>query len=237
MKLFYVRICCYCFLVFAANVFAQFTTFEFPSFPSAVNFAKLDTAELVLSSRATISSSLQVPKTVAVRVQQGGRFNINSGKTLRFVGVFNAGPHQVFEGSGTVTFDSGAVRTVYPEWWGASSDSTGDNGPAIQIALNACPNGGEVYLSGTSKGYRVATGRLRFPSSKTIHLRGDGTNIYFSGSDTLFIIGSGTATSAPRQKISGLRIVKVGTRGQGYAIVCNNTFFQTIEDCQIEFFK
>jgi len=97
MKLFSFKICLYSFLVFAANVFAQFTKFEFPSFPAAVNFAKLDTAELVLSSRATISSSLQVPKTVAVRVQQGGRFNINSGKTLRFVGVFNAGPHQVFK--------------------------------------------------------------------------------------------------------------------------------------------
>jgi hypothetical protein len=136
-----------------------------------------------------------------------------------------------------VTFDSGAVRTIYPEWWGAKSDSTGDNGSAIQKAINACPNGGEVYLSGTSKGYLVSTGRLRFPGNKTIHLRGNGTNIYFSGSDTLFIVGSGTGTSAPRQKISGLRMAKVGTRGQGYAIVCNNTVFQTIEDCQIEFFK
>ena len=180
MNFFSNKICFYILLALAVNAFAQFTKFEFPSFPSAVNFAKLDTAELVLSSRATISSSLQVPKTVAVRVQQGGRFNINSGKTLRFVGVFNAGPHQIFEGSGTVTFDSGAVRTVYPEWWGASSDSTGDSGPAIQKALNAFPNGGEVYLSGTSKGYRVATGRLRFPSIKTVHLRGNGTNVYFS---------------------------------------------------------
>jgi len=137
--------------------------------------------------------------------------------------------------SGQNEFSS--IRTVYPEWWGAKSDSTGDSGPAIQKAIDACPNGGEVYLSGTSKGYLVSTGRIKFPSNKTVHLRGNGTNIYFSGSDTLFIIRSGTTTSSPRQKISGLRMVKVGTRGQGYAIVCNNTVFQTIEDCQIEFFK
>jgi hypothetical protein len=236
MKRFFIKACFYFFIIFANVAIAQFTTFEFPSFPTAVNFAKTDTAELVLSSRATISSSLQVPKTVSVRVQQGGRFNINSGKTLRFVGTFNAEPYQVFEGSGTVTFDSGAVRTVYPEWWGASSDLTGDSGPALQKAINACPNGGEVYLSGTSQGYLVATGRIRFPSNKTIYLRGNGTTINFSGSDTLFIINTGTSTSAPRHIIEGLKMSKVGTRGQAYAIVVNNSLFLTVQDCLIEFF-
>lgn len=72
MKRFSIRVCFYFFIIFANVAMAQFTTFEFPSFPAAVNFAKTDTAELVLSSRATISSSLQVPKTVSVRVQQAG---------------------------------------------------------------------------------------------------------------------------------------------------------------------
>jgi hypothetical protein len=67
----------------------------------------------------------------------GGKFSIASGKTLTINGPVQAPIKQIFSGSGTVVFGSGAVGAAYPQWWGAKGDGVANDTAAFQAAVNA----------------------------------------------------------------------------------------------------
>jgi len=99
------------------------------------------------------NANFTVPANVALRFEQGGMVNIASGVTLTINGGLEAGMYQIFAcaGPGKVAFGTGAVRAVFPEWWGVTG--AGDE-VAINAALNALPSeGGMVNLS---KNYTTA---------------------------------------------------------------------------------
>lgn len=91
--------------------------------------------------------------TSAVKVLDGGGFNIATGITLTVDIPFTAESSPVFTGNGSVVFKSGSVREVYPEWFGENSiPGTTDMSTALQKATNT---GQPVKLTGT---YFMSTG-------------------------------------------------------------------------------
>jgi hypothetical protein len=77
----------------------------------------------------TVTTVLNVPKGV-----------FYSGNITVTTGSLQAGPYQIFTGTGTVTGLSESV----PEWWGAVADGVTDSTYAFNQAINM---GGPVYLS------------------------------------------------------------------------------------------
>jgi|GEM_PF-4347601 hypothetical protein len=69
-------------------------------------------------------------------------FAIATTKTLTINGTLDAGLYQIFSctGTGKVVFGAGAVKEVYPEWWGAVGDGSTDDYTPCQAALTAAEN-------------------------------------------------------------------------------------------------
>ena len=82
-----------------------------------------------LSSDVTLSN--------AVQVMPGGKFLIDSGKTLTINGSFRAELTQAFSGSGTTRLGLGAVLEIYPEWWYSGSGVYDD---ALDAAMASIPS-------------------------------------------------------------------------------------------------
>jgi hypothetical protein len=85
----------------------------------------------------TISNNVTL--TQGLRIPYGATLSIDSGKTLTINGPLEAGLYQIFSGSGTVSFGTGALDRVYPQWWGGPdiADGSTDATPSIQLAEDA----------------------------------------------------------------------------------------------------
>lgn len=72
-----------------------------------------------------IDASTTIASGVTLDFTEGGMLSIDSGDTLTINGRVIAAPgQQIFTGSGTVVFGSGAATTaVYPNWWGTSTNT------------------------------------------------------------------------------------------------------------------
>ena len=62
-----------------------------------------------------ISSNTTIGNNIALKILNGGIFSINGGVTLTINGPIDAGPYQIFSGSGTITL--GGVSTIYDVWY------------------------------------------------------------------------------------------------------------------------
>jgi hypothetical protein len=100
---------------------------------------------VLIESAQSLTKSLIVPPNVAIVIVRGGSIAMAASVTLTINGTFEAGLHQVFTGSGTVTFGVGSVAYIVPEWWGAKCDGIFDDTLAFQKALNVK---GDVHVSG-----------------------------------------------------------------------------------------
>lgn len=180
---------------------------------TSINFkATVDTSLIaVVCGQLNILTTDTIPAGATIILEQRGRFNISSGATLFINGAFSAPKNRrIFQGAGRVIFGQGALTTVYPEWWGAKSDSTIDCTMAFKSAYTALPNGGVIeLLSGgknlrSPKGYAI-NGTVRIPSDKNTILNGNGATILagqYGEADTLFLIQNGSQTSVPAYGIS-----------------------------------
>jgi hypothetical protein len=97
---------------------------------------------LVVTSALTVSASLSVSSNVCVGIEGAGSISVASGQTLT-LGCFVGPPRQVFSGSGSVVFASGAAigpgNAVEAVWF------AGDFGQRVTKAKTAVPSeGGEV---------------------------------------------------------------------------------------------
>ena len=108
---------------------------EFASLNAAVSALSSTNATLVVNSSLPLTSVLFVPSNISVVITKSGMITKSSG-TVSFDGPFPTGRHQVFSGfsAGDVTFGSGSVKEVYPEWWGAKGDGVTDSTTAINAA-------------------------------------------------------------------------------------------------------
>jgi len=85
----------------------------------------------------SVGTSFTISSNVAIRMNNGAVLQIATGQILTINGPFEAGLYQVFDcvGTGAVTFGSGSVSEVYPEWWGAKGDGVTDNTNFINSAV------------------------------------------------------------------------------------------------------
>ncbi|HCZ49062.1 MAG TPA: hypothetical protein DCZ11_08650, partial [Gammaproteobacteria bacterium] len=136
-----------------------------------------DRCTVVVRDDTTMAASATFPSTAVLEVQNNARIT-TTGYTLTVNGRFVAPRSQCFAGAGTVTFGSGTVAAVLPEWFGAIGDDSTDNTTAIQAAANAAGIVGVLdFGPGT---FRLSTvtktmtgGRL----TQGFALRGAGRNV------------------------------------------------------------
>lgn len=105
----------------------------------------------------TIAADFTVPANVTVAFAPGAVLSVAAGKTVTLNGAVLAGLEQHFSGAGTVVLSDNAPR-VYPEWWGALGNGTGDDAAAITKANTAATSAGTVLVLSPGRTYRVLTG-------------------------------------------------------------------------------
>jgi len=113
---------------------------RYESLDAAITAMGSAVATLVVSSDTVVSTGVNVPSTLHVRVTGGGRLTNSGSGTITFSGPFEAPLRQVFSGfpAAGIKFRAGAVTEVYPQWWGALGDNESDDTFAVQAALDAC---------------------------------------------------------------------------------------------------
>lgn len=101
-----------------------------------------------------------------------------AGASASFQGAFHSvGFGRLFYGTGAVT----GIRSVWPEWWGALGNGTGDDQPAFQLANNcllgaSASQGGPLELNTMGRVYQLAAPFAFQPSATAnIHFMGAGS--------------------------------------------------------------
>ena len=147
---------------------------SYASFSAAIDAIGASEKTLLIPNEQAVAADKTVPVNVTLKFLQGGSLNITDTKTVTINGHVEAGLYQIFKwtGTGKVVFGAGAVKEVYPQWWGAIGGSGAtDDTAAIQAAANSLTSGGTLFFSvGTYK----LTSKLTIGN---IHLVGNG---YFS---------------------------------------------------------
>jgi hypothetical protein len=77
-----------------------------------------------------VTGNTAIPGNIALQVRNGGKFEVASGVTLTINGTVEAGPYQIFSGTGAVIL--GGVSTVYDVWF-ASPPSTPEGAIAASV--------------------------------------------------------------------------------------------------------
>jgi len=103
----------------------------------AVSLAGSEEKTITIATNVSISDNLTVPSNITLKFIYPGKITIPSGKTLTVNGALEAGLWQIFDGDGSVSFETGSVTEVYPEWFGAKGDGTTDDYNAIIKAINS----------------------------------------------------------------------------------------------------
>lgn len=96
-----------------------------------------------------------IPKNISIVIEEGAVLDL-AGNNQQILGDVQAGFYKVFSQAGAGKFlfgkdqnitNTGKVREVYPDWWGADVDGVTDDGPEIQKAIDSLnDNGGIVFL-------------------------------------------------------------------------------------------
>lgn len=152
---------------------------KYASINAAVTAQGTNKVTLVVPSPENLAANLIIPSTITLKIPYGGYIAKASTYTLAINGPFEAGIYRVFSGfaSGDVTFGTGSVKEVYPEWWrDNTTPGTTDMTVAIQSAI-AASTGSPIILSNTD-----------YMTSTEILIDTDGTHIKGSGVNTTRIL-------------------------------------------------
>ena len=109
---------------------------------AAIDDAGSETVEFLLSPTSgdwECTANVTFPSNVTLKIMPGARLDPDAGMTAAINGPFKAGLYQVFTGAGTISFGSGAVSEVPPQWFG-DIDGTADEAQ-INLALDSLPAG------------------------------------------------------------------------------------------------
>src|SRR3990172_1886536 len=84
------------------------------------------TTTLLVEAPETLTASLLIPASINLNFANGGSIVSASTYTVTINGYLDAAPNKIFTdfSAGEVNFGVGAVKEVYPEWWGV--DGTND---------------------------------------------------------------------------------------------------------------
>lgn len=99
-------------------------------------------------------------------------------QTIQIDGPVDAGPYQIFSGTGKVIFGAGVVKEVYSEWWGALGNNVQDDGNFLLAAYNSLTTG-NVKLLG--KSYKTTVTIIPKAGVGVIGVGTKNTQIYYVG--------------------------------------------------------
>lgn len=140
---------------------------SFNTFADAYAYAKQSNTSktLVITRNEVINGITTIDEGINIVVMEGAYFVKGIGGKLIIKGNFSAPLCQVFKdfSPGEVVFKAGAVKEVYPHWWGAKNGIDSTN--AIQNAMQSLEGGGRVYFA---KGIYLISRTLRVPSNITL---------------------------------------------------------------------
>lgn len=120
----------------------------YDSFADAIDGIGTTEKALVIASEESVTNDKTVPSNVTLKFLQGGSLSISTGKTVTINGHVEAGLYQIFEGSGTVSIGSVAIKII-PQWWGAlTTASATTNNTALAASITALPDYGSWELPG-----------------------------------------------------------------------------------------
>jgi len=109
---------------------------DYGSFALALDAIGATKTTLVIPDQQNVTDDKTVvPANVTLWFLQGGTLSIGGGKTVTINGHVDAGLYQIFEGAGSVVFGAGAVKEVYPEWWGADNSGATSSTSAFNATL------------------------------------------------------------------------------------------------------
>ena len=91
---------------------------------------------------------------------------------LTINGPFDAGLYQVFGSSVTITFGTGIVKALYPQWWGVQGDGATDDTTNFQRCLTAS-GGMTVKVPSPTSYYKIASA-TGLNSASNSRIIGDG---------------------------------------------------------------
>jgi hypothetical protein len=103
----------------------------------------IEAKTLIISNTTPVSTDLSIASTIAVQVENGGRLDIDAGKTLTIVGPTSFPLSQVFTGTGLVR----GLKLSYPEYFGAVGSSVTDDLTAVTASIDALSDGGILHTS------------------------------------------------------------------------------------------
>ena len=127
---------------------------ETTGFALAVAAIGSTSSVLYIPNEQSVTGDVTVPATLTLKFSPGGFLNIATTKTVTINGNIEAGLTKIFSctGTGKVVFGAGAVKEVYPEWWGI--DGTADEVQINAAYLSLPLAGGTVRL--LSRDYSIA---------------------------------------------------------------------------------
>jgi len=98
----------------------------------------------------SLVAAATIPTTLHLKIQPPGRVTLGD-YNLAINSPLTAPISQIFDdsGSGSVSFGSGYVENVYPQWWGADPTSTNDQSAYMNAAALSI-DGGDAILRLTS---------------------------------------------------------------------------------------
>ena len=108
---------------------------RYASFATAISTIGATETTLVIPSQIAVTDNATVPATLQLKFLRGGSLNISNTKVVTINGHVDAGPYQIFEGAGSVSFGAGSVKEAYPEWWGADNSGATSSTSAFNATL------------------------------------------------------------------------------------------------------
>jgi len=135
-----------------------------------------------------VATNLTLNADVTLIFLKGARLKPSMGITVTINGQLQAPIAHIFTGDGTIAFGDGAVMTVYPEWWGAVGDDTGDgagtnDATAIvsmftALAQSTTP---QQWVDETDLKGRTAILTRSYRTDSALNLTASGTVLRFEG--------------------------------------------------------
>lgn len=206
--------------------------YEYNTFEECVDSIGGNEGTIMIANEQVITDNLIIPANVTLSFIQGGTLNIAAGKFVTLYGYVDAGPYQIFEGDGSVTFRDGSVTEIYTQWWGAVGDGVADDTVAIQTAIDL--GGGRKILF--PDGDYLISATLNFISQT--HLKGVGAYGYFKGSRIIATAGFGPDTMIKMDGDSNCLIENIGVYGNANVTAAaiwikNSSNFTNIKNCYL----
>jgi len=142
------------------------------------------------------------PNTTFV-FENGALLSPAAGVTVPVAAPIEAGPFQIFSGSGTIAFSSAPIDRAYVQWWGASPNaSAATNDSAFQAAINA--------LSQTGITLYVPTGTYNLSTTlthKPVNIQGADMNTTVLNNSAARCMEADSTTPATGNFIKDIKLV------------------------------